>query len=241
MTVLMMRVTGLSVVLAAAGVVFAGPQAAHASPGPADPTAPAVSAGEPAELGVVGRGSVRATPDVMRLSVGVEVRRDKAGAAFAAVKEGAARLTDALIAAGVARQDLRTNDLSLGTEYEKYPKVVGYRASQGVEALVRDLSKADAVIDAVAAAGDEVRLSGLSFEISRSHALLKEARAAAYRDARAKAEQYAALAGRQVGRVMKLEEEGDSAPPRFAMAEKASVSPGQGTITIIVRVIYELV
>ncbi|WP_181871382.1 SIMPL domain-containing protein [Sphaerisporangium album] len=245
MTVLVMlvtRVTRLSVVLAAAGAVFAGAQAAHAAPGPAASTAPAASAaGEPAEVGVVGRGSVQATPDLMRVNVGVELRRDKAGAAFAAVKEGAAKLTDALLAAGVAPRDVRTNDLSLGAEYQKYPKLVGYRASQGMEALVRDLSKADAVIDAVAAAGEEVRLSGVSFEISRSQALLKEARAAAYRDAQAKAEQYAALTGRRVGRVMKLEEEGDSGPPRFTMAEKSSISPGQGTVTIIVRAIYELV
>ncbi|GII60024.1 putative conserved lipoprotein LpqG [Sphaerisporangium krabiense] len=237
MTVL---VTKVGAVLVAAGIVFAGAGPALAAPRPPGGEAPA--AGEAAEVGVAGRGSVRAVPDVMRLGVGVEVRRDKAGEAFAAARAAAARLTDALLAAGVAKEDLRTNDLSLGAEYEKYPRVVGYRATQGVEALVRDLSRADAAVDAVAAAGEEARLTGVTFEISRSQALLRSAREAAYRNALAKARQYAALTGRRVGRVLKLEEEGDGAPPRFAMvAEKGALSPGQGTVTIVVRALYELV
>jgi uncharacterized protein YggE len=197
--------------------------------------------GEATELTVVGRGTVQTTPDVMRLNVGVEVRKDRAGDAFAAVKAAAARLSDALLAAGVAASDLRTNGLSLGAEYEKYPKVVGYRASQGVEALVHDLSKADAVVDAVAAVGEEVRLNGISFEISKAESLVKAARAAAYDDALAKARQYAALTGHEVGRVVKLEEEGDGSPSRFALAEKSSISPGHGSVTVAVRAVYELV
>ncbi|WP_424534761.1 SIMPL domain-containing protein [Sphaerisporangium viridialbum] len=202
--------------------------------------APRAAAADPAELTVVGRGSIQTIPDVMHLNVGVEARRAKAGEAFAAVKDGAAKLAEVLLAAGVAKSDMRTNDLSLGTEYEKYPKVVGYRASQGMEALVRDLSKADAVVDAVAAVGEEVRLNGISFEVSRGARLVRAARAKAYKDALAKAQQYATLTGRGLGRVVKLEEEGDTSPSRFALAEKASINPGHGSVTIGVRVVYEL-
>jgi uncharacterized protein len=245
--------TKISVVLAATAFVLVGVQAGPAlavagSSTPASPPAtvkpapPARTAmGEPAELTVFGRGSVRATPDVMRLNVGVEVRREKAGEAFAAVKAAAHKLTEALLAAGVAASDLRTNDLSLGAEYEKYPKVVGYRASQGVEALVRNLSKADAIVDAVAAVGEEVRLNGISFEVSKAEALVRAARAAAYKDALAKAQQYATLTGRRLGRIVKLEEDGDSSPSRFAVAEKTSINPGQGSISVAIRAVYELV
>ncbi|WP_248959437.1 SIMPL domain-containing protein [Sphaerisporangium perillae] len=244
--------TKLSVVPAAAAFVFAfaGAQAvpalaasgvpAQASPAGVARSAPGRTA-VPAELVVVGRGSVQATPDVMRLNVGVEARRPKAGEAFAAVKAAGLKLTDALLAAGVDRTDVRTNDLSLGAEYDKYPNVVGYRATQGAEVLVHDLSRADAVVDAVAAVGEEVRLNGISFEVSRVAALVKKARAAAYRDALAKARQYAQLTGHQVGRMVKLEEEGDASPSRFTMAEKASISPGHASIGVTLRAVFELI
>ncbi|GAA3844417.1 SIMPL domain-containing protein [Sphaerisporangium flaviroseum] len=245
--------TKISVVLAATAFVLvgvpAGPALAVAgSSTPASPAATATPAppsgtamSELAEAAVSGRGSVRATPDVMHLNVGVEVRREKAGEAFAAVKAAAHKLTEVLLAAGVAGSDLRTNDLSLGAEYEKYPKVVGYRASQGAEVLVRDLSKADAIVDAVAAVGEEVRLNGISFQVSKVAALVRAAREAAYKDALAKARQYAKLTGRRLGRIVKLEEDGDSSPSRFAAAEKTSINPGQGSISVAIRAVYELV
>ncbi|MFC4532270.1 SIMPL domain-containing protein [Sphaerisporangium dianthi] len=244
--------TKFSVALAATAFVFAAAQAAPAlaasAPEPApvqSPAAPAHrvrAAAETVELSVVGRGVVQAPSDVMRINVGVEVRRERAGEAYAAVKVAGLKLTRALLAAGVAEQDVRTSDLSLGAEYDKYPKVVGYRATEGAEALVRDLSRADAVVDAVAGVGEEVRLNGISFEVSKEAALVKAARAAAFRDAQHKARQYAVLSGRRLGRVLKLEEEGDSPPSRFAMmSEKGSINPGHGSVTITVRVVYELI
>src|SRR4051794_304678 len=97
------------------------------------------------QIAVAGEGAVSAAPDVMRLNTGVEVRKTAAAEAFAAVRTAAARLTEALKEAGIAPEDLRTSELSLGPEYEVYPKVAAYRAAQGVEALIRDLSRADRV------------------------------------------------------------------------------------------------
>ncbi|MEV0589202.1 SIMPL domain-containing protein [Nonomuraea sp. NPDC050310] len=192
---------------------------------------------------VVGEGAVSAAPDLMRLLAGVEVRKAGPGEAFAASREAAARLTRTLREAGVAEEDLRTNELSLGPEYEAYPKVAGYRAAQGVEALVRDLSRADAVIDAVAAVGEEIRLNGLVFEVSKPDQVLEAARARAFANAAAKAAQYAGLAGRALGRVVAVSEE-VSAPPQpllaaaEAMDAKSSVSPGRQTVSVTVRVVY---
>ncbi|GAA2270711.1 hypothetical protein GCM10010149_10150 [Nonomuraea roseoviolacea subsp. roseoviolacea] len=198
--------------------------------------------GEPAQLTVVGQGTVQAPPDVMRLSVGVDVRRDRASSAFSAAKAARARLAAAVQGAGISVNDMRTENLTLGAEYKDGPQVVGYRAAQGVEVILRDMSRADAVIDAVAAVGDEVQINGISFEVSKAEALLARARAAAYRDALGKARQLAALAGRHVGRVVKIDEQSDSSP-RFSLAgaDAAFVSPGQSSISVIVNVVYELV
>ncbi|WP_433255200.1 SIMPL domain-containing protein [Streptosporangium sp. CA-135522] len=194
---------------------------------------------------VGGQGSLSATPDVMRLNAGVEVRRASAGEAFADAREAAAKLTKALLDAGIQAKDMRTDELSLGPEYDNYPHVSGYRAAQGVEAVVRDIEAADRVVDAVAGVGEDVRLNGVSFEISNTRKALRAARDAAFKDAGIRAGQYAKLAGRELGRVLSISEEDLTPPPATfgggALADKAFVSPGQQAVSVHVRVVYELV
>ncbi|MGN9779996.1 SIMPL domain-containing protein [Nonomuraea sp. ZG12] len=194
------------------------------------------------DITVVGEGAVAAPPDVMRLHAGVEVRRRSAAEAFAEVRAAAARLTEALRGAGIAGEDLRTTELSLGPEYEAYPKVSAYRAAQGVEAVIRDLARADQVIDVVAGVGEEARLNGVAFEVSDPAAVLRRARDRAFADAAAKAAQYAELAGRELGGVVSVSEEVEQGPQPLrvaaAMEDTGSVSPGRQTLTVVVRVGY---
>ncbi|WP_246266490.1 SIMPL domain-containing protein [Nonomuraea typhae] len=194
------------------------------------------------QITVVGQGVVSAVPDVMRLNAGVEVRKAGAGEAFAGARAAAVRLTRTLAEAGIAAKDLRTSELSLGPEYENYPKVSAYRAAQGVEAVIRDLSQADRIIDLVASIGEEARLNGVSFEISDPVKALRDARDRAFHDARGKAEQYARLSGRPLGQVVAITEEVEG-PPRpmmmaAAAAEQSSISPGEQSVSVAVRVVY---
>ncbi|WP_043638329.1 SIMPL domain-containing protein [Nonomuraea candida] len=200
------------------------------------------------DITVLGEGGVSAAPDMLRLHAGVEVRRASAAEAFAAVRAAAARLSQALRAEGIAPEDLTTADLSLGPEYEAYPKVSAYRAAQGFEVVVRDVTHADQVIDTVAGTGEEARLHGVTFELSDQGAALGEARSRAFADAAAKAAQYAGLAGRPLGPVVSVSEEHRPGLPvpmtrRMPMmaAEQAppSVSPGRQTLMVVVRVGYD--
>ncbi|MEV1171171.1 SIMPL domain-containing protein [Nonomuraea sp. NPDC049784] len=197
------------------------------------------------DITVVGEGAVLAAPDVLRLHAGVEVRRAAAAESFTAVRSAAARLAEVLVRAGIAAEDVRTVELSLGPEYEAYPKVAAYRAAQGVEVIVRDLTRADHVIDTVAGVGEEARLNGVAFEVSDPSGFLREARARAFRDAAAKAAHYAELAGRPLGRVVSVSEEikgGGPQPLRLAAAAAesgASISPGRQTLTVTVQLGYD--
>ncbi|GAB1817267.1 SIMPL domain-containing protein [Herbidospora sp. RD11066] len=199
-----------------------------------------------AKITVTGNGTVSAAPDRMRLQAGVEVRRATAGAAFSGARTAAAALRSALLDAGVAEDDLRTSDISLGPEYDDYPKVSGYRAGQGVEVLVRDLDIADRVVDAVAAAGEEARLNGINFEIGDPAAALSAARDAAYKDALAKAKQYAGLTGRTLGAVLSVQENGEGHTPipfegiHLMAASDKSISPGRQSVGLSVKVVFEL-
>ncbi|MGA5765601.1 SIMPL domain-containing protein [Nonomuraea bangladeshensis] len=198
------------------------------------------------DITVVGEGAVLAAPDVLRLYAGVEARRQSAAEAFTAARAAAARLAGALREEGVADEDVRTVELSLGPEYESYPKVSAYRAAQGVEVVVRDLARADRLIDTVAGVGEEARLNGMAFEVSDPAAALAEARTRAFRDAAAKAARYAELAGRPLGRVVSVAEDvrgGGPQPLTFAAAgvaeDRSSLAPGRQSLAVTVRVGYE--
>ncbi|WP_066362385.1 SIMPL domain-containing protein [Herbidospora mongoliensis] len=232
---------------AAAAFLAAGLVSATAAPAfAATPAGYAGIVADDAKITVTGNGTVSAAPDRMRLQAGVEVRRASAGAAFSGARTAAAALRAALLAAGVAEDDLRTSEISLGPEYDDYPKVSGYRAGQGVEVLVRDLDIADRVVDAVAAAGEEARLNGISFEIGDPATALSAARDAAYKDALAKARQYAGLTGRTLGAVLSLQENGDGHTPipfegiHLMAASDKSISPGRQSVGVSVKVVFEL-
>ncbi|MFB9674136.1 SIMPL domain-containing protein [Streptosporangium vulgare] len=231
-----------SAVLVSTGLFFAGLSGGTAL-ADSEPSA-AIAEGSRPRITIVGEGTVSTTPDIMRLDTGVEVHRPTAGAAFSDARTAADALTRALIAAGVAPRDLRTDELTLGPEYKEYPTISGYRATQGVVAVVRDIDNADDVVEAAAAVGEAIRLNGISFEVSDNRVPLRLARDIAFRDAQTRATQYARLAGRGLGRVMEINEQNVTPPTPIlgfaAGVDRASISPGRRDVSVSVRVVYEL-
>jgi uncharacterized protein len=74
---------------------------------------------------------------------------------------------------------------------------------------------------AVTASGDAARVHGLGLVVGDPAAALAAARELAWRDARARAEQYAALAGTTLGRVLRIDETaGESHGPHFQAAAR---------------------
>lgn len=157
-------------------------------------------------LEVVGRGAATQAPDRLDLYVGVSAVREDVGAALAHLGAQVAKLGEALRAQGLSDADLRTTTTSVGEEYrEGTPN--GYRASQDLAVRLDDPDQVSAVIDAaVAAVGDDFRLSHLSWSIADETPLAQAAREAAFADARAKAEALAGLAGGEVGRLLRVTE-----------------------------------
>jgi uncharacterized protein YggE len=101
------------------------------------------------------------------------------------------------------------------------------------------------LVAAIDAGGDGARVDGISFSHHDAGALEREARDAAYADARAKAEQYAGLAGQALGEVRRIVEAGPGAAPspHQAMALAASAVPvdgGEGTVSAVLMVTWAL-
>ncbi len=167
---------------------------------------------------VDGVGRVTGVPDVLRATIGVEVRRPAVQEALDAANAGAERVLAALRDAGVEERDVHTRDLAVYPEYhspapDAPPEISGYVVVNLVEAKLRELDRVGELLDAVLrAGGDDARLNGVAFALEDNAELLEAARDAAFADARAKAEQYARLAGGSLGPLVRLVE-ADAATP----------------------------
>lgn len=215
-------------------------------------TPPAVRVTEANEgIQVVGEGEAEARPDVARFSVGVEVRRPSVADAREAAATAMQRVLEALRGAGLGEEDLSTSQLSIHPEYEHTEQgrnLLGYTASNMVDARVTDLDRLSAAIDAATrAGGDDARLHGLRFEVSDPSATRAEARAEAMDEARATAEQLARLAGVSLGEPIAIQEESiDGGGPRPMMMEMRAadastpVEPGMTEVRVRLSVRWSI-
>ena len=133
--------------------------------------------------------------------------------------------------------------------------IIGYIVSNSVEVTIRDLDEVGNVIDKVSeAAGDEVRINGISFGLDNPALYGDTARDLAARDAHDKAELYARILGVELGPVVYLQETGGTSPePMFAVAEASffgdsarsfaptQVSPGDVDVTASVSAVFAIV
>jgi len=199
-------------------------------------------------VSVAGTGTASAAPDVVRTVIGAETTAPTVDQALGAANEATRRITDALVGQGVAEGDIQTAGVQLYPQYspEGQP-FAGYTARQDLTIVLRDLGAAGATIGvAVTAGGDAARLSGVSFELADDRALRAKAREAAFADARATAEQYAALVGGELGELISVREDyGSSGPSYAAVAEAASgaavpLSPGSAQVSVTAHVRWAL-
>ncbi|MCA1712026.1 MAG: SIMPL domain-containing protein [Actinobacteria bacterium] len=244
-----MRRTALLAVPLAVIVSAAVTVGAVHSPGPA-----VADAGDPAEQGVVvgGLGKVSGTPDVLRLQLGVEVRRADVSQALRDANAVQARVRKAVRDAGVADKDVQTSEVSLYPAYDSKGKPNGYVVSESMTVKLRDLARAGKTIgEAVEAGGNAARVQGVSFALEDNAALLEKARDAAYADARRKAERYAQLAGRPLGQVELVSEQVPEGPQSMPYAARLASAPaadmaavpldaGQSQVSVSVTVRWSL-
>lgn len=200
-----------------------------------------------ARVEVTGSGTVTAVPDVVRLDVAVRCGAPDVSTALGDAGARAAGLAEAARDHGVAQADLQTREAGVHPRHDReHAAVLGYTAHQSVRVTVRDPSTVGALVDAFAGvAGDALVVEGVALQVADLAPLLVAARAAAFADARAKAEQFAALAGRALGRVVWVSDvtPGAGPQPRYElMAAKAGGLPvelGENAVTATVAVGWE--
>ena len=198
---------------------------------------------------VTGSGAAAGPRDRCLLEVGAESRARTADVAMTQAGAALAAIRAALLEAGVAEASLASGGVSLSPEHDPWPTVSGYVASLRLSAVAPDATSAGALVGAVVAAGgDDARVHGVTFDHADPAALERAARDAAFTDARAKAEQLAALAGRELGQVLAVSDAVVMAPsprPMFARAVMVDAAPmpvdaGEGAVTVSLQVRWSL-
>lgn len=200
---------------------------------------------------VTGQAGVKVAPDMATLRIGVETLEATAAEAMEKNSAQMRRVQEALRAAGLKDRDLQTSGLSVQPEYsypEKGERVLqGYEASNGLNVQVRDLEKLGGILDQVTRDGAN-DIGGLSFGLQESAKALDEARVAAVKDARRRAEMMAEAEGVKLGRVLEIREGSAPGPipmMRMAAAEAlmspAPIEAGEMEYSASVTVTWELI
>ena len=156
-------------------------------------------------VNATGRADTR--PDEARLQLGVQSDAPSAGDASRLNREKMDRVTAALSKLGVKPDDLQTRNISLN-RVDYGPERGRFRAYNLVEVTIRDMSKVGDAVTVVTEAGANV-VSGPNLRVSDRDAANKSAYAAAYRNARTKAEAYATAADLKISRVLGIYDGGD--------------------------------
>ena len=219
----------------------------------------------PGSITVIGTGRAVATPDVARVTFGVNTTADTVKAATADANTRLAAIVAKLKSLGVSDKDIQTTQYNVYPQTQderptplpanapaatpKPPKTV-YHVSAAVTATLRDLSTVGTTIDAAIEAGANT-VGGISFTVDNPAPVMDQARANAVANAKAQAQQLAQLNGVTLGPPTQITEViGSPAPQPVARPAAAaagalaappapSIEGGELTYSSQIQITYE--
>jgi uncharacterized protein YggE len=201
-------------------------------------------------VSVSATGTVKVTPDVAYTTVGVVTQKKKMKDAQSANRDMMNAVVEALKAAGLTDDEIRTTNYSVYPVYDysgDTSVITAFEVNNTVELTIRDIDKVGEVLDAAASAGANTSYS-VSFDLLDKSPEYNKALSAAMEAARGKADTLAAAGGFTIQGVMTVSEDYNSTPVyyEYAAAEDNSgkaptyISSGDMDITASVSVVYEI-
>jgi uncharacterized protein YggE len=202
-------------------------------------------------INVSATGSVKVTPDTVRINTTVTNVGATSAVAQSTVATSASALRKVLASNGVVTQYIKSANLTIYPEYnytaDKGSVLVGYRASQTFEIIVRNAKNAGTVVDAiVAATGENMTLDGVTPYVFDNTTATNAARTDAVTRAKAKAAHYAKLLGVTLSTVTSLDETTAPSPYPIMMATAkmdsgaTQIDLGQQDVSVSVAVRWSI-
>ncbi len=200
---------------------------------------------------VTGEGKVTAVPDVAVVTVGIQANGTTVKAAQDQINSTINKVSEAIKKLGVDSKDIKTTNYNVNPSYDftSGQKITGFLANTNLQIKVRQLEKANSVIDTATANGVN-QVGGINFDIDEKTKLENEARQKAVDQAKKKAQDASKIAGFKLGRIINYSENTGGLPrpiPMRAMGavdkletQPTQVEPGSQEITILVTLSYEI-
>ncbi len=203
-------------------------------------------------ISVSGYGDAVGKPDIVLIQLGVNVVAAQIGDAIDESNQTMDKITEALLGAGIAEEDLQTTNFNVWPE-DRYDPMTGqptgervFHVDSTLQVKVRDIDKAPSMIEIALEEGAN-NIYGLTYDIDDKSALEAEARTMALQDAQVRADQLAAEIGVSLGEPI-LVSEGYSGGVVYPVSYERAVglgggppiSPGQLTVSVQVNVTYAI-
>ena len=183
-------------------------------------------------------GTVNVVPDGVSFNFAVSVLAQSSETAMSDASSTAEQVRAALDAAGVANDDIATQNISVYPEYASSSTgtqtLSGYRAQQVFTVTLRDTAKAGEVVDSViAAGGNSLQVYGVTPTLLDTDAAVAQAREAAIKSAKEKAKDYAGLVDEDLGSVVYVTEVTSPSSPVPLMVGDAGSAELSMTKTVV--------
>jgi len=204
---------------------------------------------------VSGEGKVSVIPDIATVSVGVQSQGTTTKLVQDDLNKKINAISEAVKKLGIDSKDIQTKNYSLNPMYDYTngkQRITGFQADSTLAIKVRELDKANTVIDASTTAGANT-IGGIGFDVEDKTKVENEARQMAFNEAKQKAEMAASIAGFKLGKVINYTEaEGSQTSPvpflakaevldtRGVGAAPTQVQPGSQEVQMTVTVYYQI-
>ncbi len=216
---------------------------------PANPQQQVTPSPASSTLSVSGSGRAFATPDIARMTIGVEAMAPTVGKAVGDVNAKQAAIIAKLKSLGIADKDIQTTSFNVSIDRSKPPTPgsetpTNYHASNTAQVTIRKTDQLSTVLEAAVNAGAN-NIFGVQLSLSDPSPMMSDARSKAVADAKAKADALAKLAGVKLGRIINISEGfiGGVPQPFFAEARVVAAGPfetGELQVTVTVNVVFAI-
>jgi len=202
---------------------------------------------------VAGEGKVTVVPDMAIVDAGISINRPTVQAAQDQANTVINAVSEAVKDLGVDEEDIQTSNYSIFPQYDYTAggsgRITGYQVNINLTLKVRNIDQANQVVDAATTNGANT-IGGIRLTVNedREKELLQQARELAVAEAKSKAESLALAAGISLGRIINIQETGDSVGPIVPLMERAvgmgggadtKLEAGSSDIVSVITLTYE--
>jgi uncharacterized protein YggE len=203
-----------------------------------------------AGINVSGTGKASGTPDIVLLTLGVNVENATVAGARETAASAMQGVINSLKANGVEDRNIQTTQFTVSPQYDysgRTQTLRGYLVSNVVTAKLTKIDTASkAIDDAATAGGNSTVIQSVQFAIDNTDRLQETAREQAIAQAKARADQLAKLAGVSLGKPIAINETYESVQPlnqvfapRTASLDTATpIQAGELQVVVNLTVLY---